>query len=215
MAISRSRSPRPAPTCWRRAEKPAMPTVSPCPMMMPSSGMIRPMPRPSSAAPARPSTTTAGTSRSSPPPSARRSIGKAGGNQRHDVPWPPRRLHWPADPARSRGCLRHPTIKSSANLAAPSKIHDDDRASATDRDRGRSAGRRQAPRMADLRGPVEMAKQPGRVANMLQAKRAIAEAIVAVQPVDRLAVSPAMMVEDRHVGHVLDRNAQLSNARTR
>ncbi|APG87395.1 hypothetical protein SAMCCGM7_pC0190 (plasmid) [Sinorhizobium americanum CCGM7] len=60
----------PDPTCWKIAETPLRPAASSLPAMMPSIGMMRPIPAPSSAALASPRMTTSGSAARAPRPAA-------------------------------------------------------------------------------------------------------------------------------------------------
>jgi len=151
---------------------------------------------PSRAAPARPSTTTAETSRNSLPPSARRSIGRAGSTVAIIVPWPPHWLRWPAGPAAT-GLLRHPTA-TKRNFGRTGDVHKHDWPM-HNRDRGRSGGRRQLAHGRPRR-PVEMAQQPGRAPTCFRHSAPL-PSCSRVQSVDRFAVARLVM-KDVHVGTI-------------
>ena len=54
-----------------------------------------------------------------------------------------------------------------------------------------------------------MAQQPRRREQVLQAKAAVSEAIAAMKPFDRFACTTPMIMQDRHIGHIFDRDAKL------
>ena len=56
-----------------------------------------------------------------------------------------------------------------------------------------------------------MAKQPGRLEDVFQAKRPIPKAVISVKSFDCIACVSTMIVKDGHVGNIFNRNAQLKS----